>query len=91
MPECGVDPAVGVHDSGGDIVNQAVDGVADEGLGGDEEVGGEDGEHGGLAVQLEDSVVDRDLFGPVVESNPFQSILSGLFNFLSPLDQLITT
>ena len=69
-----MDPAVGVHDSGGDVVDDAVDGVADEGLGGDEEVGGEDEEHGGLAVQLEDGVVDRDLCGSVVVSNPFQSI-----------------
>ena len=59
--EGGVDPAVGVHDAGGDIVDNAVDGVPDEGLRGDEEVGGEDEEHGGLAVQLEDGVVDRDL------------------------------
>ena len=59
--ECGVDPAVGVHDAGGDVVDDAVDGVPDEGLRGDEEVGGEDEEHGRLAVQLEDGVVDRDL------------------------------
>ena len=32
--EGGVDPAVGVHDSLGDVVDDAVDGVADEGLGG---------------------------------------------------------
>ena len=59
--ERGVDPAVGVHDAGGDVVDDAVDGVPDEGLRGDEEVGCEDEEHGGLAVQLEDGVVDRDL------------------------------
>ena len=59
--ESGVDPAVGVHDSGGDIVDQAVDGVADEGLGGDEQVGGEHEEHGGLVVQLEHRVVNGDL------------------------------
>ena len=68
--ECGVDPAVGVHDSGGDVVDDAVDGVADEGLGGDEEVGGQDEEHGRLAVQLEHRIVDRYLHGPV--SNHFQ-------------------
>ena len=56
-----MDPAVGVHDAGGDVVDDAVDGVPDEGLRGDEEVGCEDEEHGGLAVQLEDGVVDRDL------------------------------
>ena len=59
--EGGVNPAIGVHDAGGDVVDDAVDGVPDEGLRGDEEVGGEDEEHGGLAVQLEDRVVDRDL------------------------------
>ena len=59
--EGGVDPAVGVHDAGGDVVDDAVDGVPDEGLRGDEEVGGEDEEHRRLAVQLENRVVDSDL------------------------------
>ena len=59
--EGGVDPAVGVHDAGWDVVDDAVDGVPDEGLRGDEEVGGEDEEHRRLAVQLENRVVDSDL------------------------------
>ncbi len=58
--EGGVDPAVSVHDVGRDPVNDAVDGVAEELLGGDEKAGTEEDDSGELVVEAEHVTVDAD-------------------------------
>ena len=59
--EGGVDPAVRVHDVGRDPVYDAVDGVAEELLGSDEEAGAEEDDGGELVVEAKHVTVDADV------------------------------
>ena len=56
--ERGVDPAVGVHDLLRNLLDDAVDGVADVLFGGDEQRARDEDDEGGLVVKPEDVVVD---------------------------------
>ena len=55
-----MDPAVGVHDVCGDVVDDAVDGVADVLMGRHQEGRDREDDHRALVVQPEDIVVDPD-------------------------------
>ena len=56
-----MDPAVGVHKTAWDAIYDAVDGVSDVLLGGDQQAGRDQDNKGGLVVEPEDVVVNTYL------------------------------